>query len=617
MHRLRKTAILMLALVLVLFQWAALSPHARAKAVDPAVTVSAQTLDGKDVLAMTAVPIKNGDTAFDVLKKAAEQHKLDVRYTEYSFGVTIDQIGTIAPKWDPDHEYWGFFVNGKYSDLGASSYKVKPGDDVLFKVVKDEPEKIPVTVTIKGKDVPAKYVDQTVEVAAGSNVYDAVKLAFGDDVQASIDDQYFAYINNIGGLLKKDQYFWISVNGKDLSSGVSSTPVHAGDKITLEIRDLQGGSGDGANGGGSGGANPPADQGGSNGQPANHSGISAGVLQSAIQRGFDYLLAHEKAGALDFYGAMALAQSGKSVPPSFINRVTADLAANQGVFRNVTDYEKYALAVTAAGYDATNFHGYRLIENIYNNPRLTNQGTNGVIFALLALDSGHYNVPADAKWTRSKLVDTILKAQNADGGWAWAGSQSSVDMTAMAISALAPYKTQSSVQSAITKAVHWLSAKQDENGGFQDAFNGGDTSESTAQVIAALTAAGIDPAGSEFTKAKGNPVSHLLKFQRPDGGFSHVSGDASSPMSTNQAVFGLVSYQRFLKGAGSVFQFTHDAGALKKASGAVHAAPSHKGEGRPLPDTAGSAYDWLVAGACLLALGALILFGVQKRRQSL
>ena len=77
-----------------------------------------------------------------------------------------------------------------------------------------------------------------------------------------------------------------------------------------------------------------------------------------------------------------------------------------------------------------------------------------------------------------------------DGGWSLTGTgDSDVDMTAMALQALAKYQDQKAVKSATDKALTWLSKAQDSKGGF--ASWGTTNVESVAQVVVALCELGI------------------------------------------------------------------------------------------------------------------------------
>lgn len=82
-----------------------------------------------------------------------------------------------------------------------------------------------------------------------------------------------------------------------------------------------------------------------------------------------------------------------------------------------------------------------------------------------------YEIPVDSKWNRVALVDALLNAQHTDGGWTYDSasskdSASSVDVTGMVLSALAPYQEREDVKPAVQKAVAYIYNEQLENGGF-------------------------------------------------------------------------------------------------------------------------------------------------------
>ena len=190
-------------------------------------------------------------------------------------------------------------------------------------------------------------------------------------------------------------------------------------------------------------------------------------------------------------------------------------------------------------------------DGIYNradnegNGILGKQGINGYIWGLIALDSCFYAVPEEAFYTREELLLNILNRQNADGGWSLSGDRSDVDMTAMALQALAPYKNSEQVYSyqnkklypdgktvekkgytCIEEALCFLSEEQQEDGGY--ASEGIPNSESTAQVLLALCALGMDPLKEKDFIKNGNTVLEgILKYRNADGGFLHSLADSS------------------------------------------------------------------------------------------
>ncbi|MFF2911936.1 DUF4430 domain-containing protein [Paenibacillus sp. NPDC057934] len=262
------------------------------------------------------------------------------------------------------------------------------------------------------------------------------------------------------------------------------------------------------------------------------------------------------AEAISDWQAIGLVRSGNTVPASYLSGLKAQLAEAKGEFRKVTDYERIALAAAALGSDPQSISGYNLIEKIYNNANMTAQGSNGVIFALTALDSGAYNVPANAQWTRERLVDWLIKQQTKEGGFPLSvGGAADIDITAMAVTALSNYKDQALVKAAIDKALGWLSSQQLENGGYKS--YGAENSESVSQVIIALTAVGTGLNDPRFVKAKGGLLSNLATFRQGDGGYAHALSDkTSNSIATEQALLALVAYDRFLNEKDKLYSFT-------------------------------------------------------------
>ena len=162
--------------------------------------------------------------------------------------------------------------------------------------------------------------------------------------------------------------------------------------------------------------------------------------------------------------------------------------------------------------------------------------------------------------TRQALIDELLSVQTSDGGWAITGDEADSDMTGMALQALAPYyKTDLKVQEAVDKAVARLSKMQNDDGGFSTFGGGGKiaTSESTSQVIVALTALGINPDTDErFVKNGYSAIDALLKYYVAGGGFKHVLDSQIDGMATEQAYYALTAYYRFLSGKTSLYDMT-------------------------------------------------------------
>lgn len=77
------------------------------------------------------VDIETGDTAFDILKRAAAAYKFALEYQSYDFGVFVTAIGGVKPV---GNQYWAFYYNGKYSNVGASAQAISENDTIYWKL---------------------------------------------------------------------------------------------------------------------------------------------------------------------------------------------------------------------------------------------------------------------------------------------------------------------------------------------------------------------------------------------------------------------------------------------------------------------------------------------------
>lgn len=217
-----------------------------------------------------------------------------------------------------------------------------------------------------------------------------------------------------------------------------------------------------------------------------------------------------------------------------------------GVLHRVkyTEYARMVLALTALGEDPADFAGFNVLAPLSDTKKVLFQGTSGAVWALLALDSNAY--AADA--ARTVYLAEIGKAVSSDGGWALVpGGASDADLTAMALTALAPYAAEKDVQTLLNNGLAFLASIQNADGSFST--SGHATAESTAQVLVTLCTLGISETDSRFVKNGTTVLEALLSFQHPDGGFRHEPDDAAAnAMATEQAFYALAAVRRSRSG---------------------------------------------------------------------
>ena len=261
---------------------------------------------------------------------------------------------------------------------------------------------------------------------------------------------------------------------------------------------------------------------------------------------------------------MGLARSGMEISPeyfeSYFQNLSAYTAQQGGVLhdRKYTEYSRVILAVTAMGEDPTDVGGFNMLLPLADFEQTCFQGINGPIFALLALDSGDYDIPentADStQATRDLYVDYIINAQLPEGGWSLMGGEAEIDLTAMALQALAKYQDRKDVAEAVEKGIAILSDGQNENGGYQFNENEQASCESVAQVIVALAELGISLDDSRFVKGGKTLLDGLMQFRQADGGFSHLVGGETDLLATEQAFYAIVAAERMEKGEASLYR---------------------------------------------------------------
>lgn len=274
------------------------------------------------------------------------------------------------------------------------------------------------------------------------------------------------------------------------------------------------------------------------------------------------------------WAVLGLARAGVELSDAYIqayyDKVVAYVKANigsDGVLVDpeshnptVTDNERIILALTAIGKDPANVGDKNLLaalqdRNIMQVTNTSDTDINGLVFGLLALNSGNYT--QDSYW----LVQAILTQQNADGSWsanAVTKPVGDVDMTAMALQALAPYYNEgddTTVNAAVDKALQWLSAKY-KGTGYTSA-------ESCAQVVVALSALQLNAnSDSSFVKTvDGAPTSvlgDLLRYYLGEGqGFKHAASlKTADQKATEQALYAMAAYERYCRRTNALYDMT-------------------------------------------------------------
>ncbi|MEI4717133.1 DUF4430 domain-containing protein [Bacillus cereus] len=478
--------------------------------------------------------IKDGETALSLLQKVMGDK---VESETMSFGTYVKGIdGLMAGATSA----WLYDVNDKSAEVGADSYKLKSGDVVVFRFVSDWSNISQETL----KETLDKFGTCKTEETNGGKTEEP-KSEGQDDKTPDGKNQGDQDGKTPDGKNQGDQD-GKTPDGKNQGDQDGKTPdgKNQGDQ--------DGKTPDGKNQGDQDSKKPE--------QPKQENvQIPAKQLEEAISKTSEKML---QDGIESDWVAVALSRSGKNVPIeaklNYVKSVTEKVEKRINRF-SATDLARTIIMMNAMSADPKNVGGHNLVQKLYESDKVNS--VTGYAFALLAFDTKKYEIPVESKWNRVALVEALLNNQHTDGGWTYnsSGSKdsaSSVDVTGMVLSALAPYQERSDVKPAIQKAVAYLYNEQLQNGGFS--ADGQENSNSTAQAIIGLSLV-KDVDQNRLHKA----MQNLLLYQLSNGEFKWLPSDQNgNGMATEQALLALLQFKEMGK---SIYDWSNvDAGNVIK-----------------------------------------------------
>ena len=258
------------------------------------------------------------------------------------------------------------------------------------------------------------------------------------------------------------------------------------------------------------------------------------------------------------WAVFSLSRSGAEAGEEFYNSYKKNLSGvlleKNGVLHDKknTEYARAVIALGAIGEDPENFSGYDLTLPLLDYDKTVNQGINGAVWALIALDSGEYH--KEDTVVREKYIEKLLSYELPGGGFSLsAGNDETLypDISAMAVTALSGYPENEAAKKAKERTLDALSGMQTENGGFL--YNGEETSEAISQVITALCVSGEGISDERFIKGGKTLLDALIAFYNDDGGFSHIKGGKSDLMASEQALYALAALKRYQNNESGLF----------------------------------------------------------------
>lgn len=483
--------------------------------------------DEKNIYESIKVDYKKDDTAYTVIQRLLGDKVIATGNKESLYVKSIDGVA----EFDKGiMSGWVYAVNKVKPSVSAGSYKVKPGDELIWHYTIDLGEDIDNSyikfdkfkITQNEEDKPSNENEAPIIIASNLKVYigqifEPLKYVLASDKEDGDLSSKIKVVKNTVNINKIGEY-----------------------EVVYEVTD------------------------------SNEVSTRRTIIVTIIEN-MDVLL-----GKLDasnwilnqlknpVYGeewkifgiVRGDIKLSENIKNNYYSNLVKVLKEKNGILHRYkyTEYSRIIITLTALGYDPTNVGGYNLVEKLYNYDEVSKQGINGEIFALIALDTKNFEIKG-GKNSREMLIDGITSKQLPDGGFNLSGSNGDVDITAMAIQALAKYKDKSNVKESINRALNFLSRSQLVSGGF--GTSEGETVESNAQVLIALSSLGINIDDERFVKNGLNLLDAIMKFKADDGGFKHLlMQDNSNAMATEQTLMALSSYVRLINGKTNIYDMS-------------------------------------------------------------
>jgi Prenyltransferase and squalene oxidase repeat len=259
-------------------------------------------------------------------------------------------------------------------------------------------------------------------------------------------------------------------------------------------------------------------------RPAQAAGSPLAYLLGAQNRDGGYGAARGQPSSPLYSGWVALALVADRRNPADVARGGRSLLSyiKAKVGHDPGSLERTILVASAAGVPATNFGGHNLLAALQRDFRRNGSVSDQVnltTFGVLALRAAGVTPPA-------RMLDWLALQQDANGGFSYAkaGDLADIDDTAAALEALA-----GTARSVRHRAVAYIRAAQNRDGGFPSEPGGNSNAQSTAWAVQGLIAADINPAHVR-THGSPSPLRYLQSLITHSGAIDYARGVSLTPV---------------------------------------------------------------------------------------
>ncbi len=271
---------------------------------------------------------------------------------------------------------------------------------------------------------------------------------------------------------------------------------------------------------------------------------ASATVDTAVQNGLDYLASHQNpddAGFIEsnphvstisstWFAVNAIAATGENpLTGRWVqgNTTVLEYLANADSKSDGTgEIAKWITYVAACSGDPHTYAGYDAVSALKS--KIGDDGRGGqyvytTYWTIFALTAAGEDATRSVEWLMNQQLDS--------GGFGSYGKEyndpADSDNTAASLMAMIAAGVPVS-DSHVQKAIQYLRKAQEPTGGYNYGYYSSSNLASTAWVIQAFCAAGIDPSTVRNTEGK-SPVDYLLSLQKEDGSFRYTQTLTDNP----------------------------------------------------------------------------------------
>ncbi|MFZ2149605.1 MAG: DUF4430 domain-containing protein [Minisyncoccia bacterium] len=431
--------------------------------------------------------------AICALEEAIETGLVEnMEFADFGFGLFVNSVNDTTE----ENTYWKLNINDVGASVGASQLEVGAGDTVSLVLTAFDPTTFEetsldasVTLTIEtlnsefnnislpdrclvadGAGATHEFPEESspsdyLAICALASAKDAGKIS---DFKLN-DSDFGLYVQSVNNEEPGDTEYWaLWLNGEFANCGIICLPMVKGDVLSLVLSDWMANT-ESTNikirvVGLTATPDEEEDEEGSGGGEE-----EPGAPSFSVPNAVAYLKSAQSSDGSFADSALytdwaAIAYGAGNVSGSPLSSLLEYLSSNNSISSLITDNERRAMALMALGENPYSFHGKNYIDAITEEFDGTQFGdedlVNDDIFALIPLFSAGYEEDDE---TVVKTIDFILEKQSGNGSW-----EGSVDVTAAAVQALAPFDSVDGVEEALGSAETYLKNTQASDGGWQN-----------------------------------------------------------------------------------------------------------------------------------------------------